>query len=281
MQRLYLIILILLLFGKQNFILQEVSALDSEELWKKKVEKQYNGQTEIFNDIDTSGIEKILIVSEPWKYWTNPDSTGLVFDLVKSIFENYGICVEIKYLPYDISIQKLLDNEADIAVGVYENEVKNIIYPKWNFAVDNISAVYLKKESISKWNCEKSIENMTCGFLNGYSYNKYFSVPIKIKEMETREELFNALNKGKIDFYLDSLVDIDDFFLRQNINRNDYCIGHLKNLKIYFGIQNTEKGKKIKEHWDNLFKKYFYNSSFRYYYEKWQKGYNFKVLQTE
>jgi len=267
------------------------SAANSSEEVKGKSEKTQNDlrfsnknnssenvKFEIIPNTDTTGIEKVLIMSESWKNWTNTDSTGLVFDLVNSIFSTYGIDVEINYVPYDVSVKNLIEKKTDIAVGVYENEIENIIYPKWNFTIDNISAVCLKNTN-TKWNGEKNIENKKCGYIKGYNYDKYFSVSILPVEKETRAELMSALDNHEIDFFLDTVIEIDDYFNSNNIVKNNYEIKHLKNLKIYFGFQNSKKGIKLKDHWDLMFKNYFYNGYFKKFYEKWQKDYNFKILQ--
>jgi len=222
----------------------------------------------------TQNKTNILVVSDRWETWTNDDSSGLVFDILKFIYDDTEYNIIIKYMSYDSSVNFVIEKKADIVVGVYENEIENVIFPKWHFEIDNISAVYKKNKNIA-WRNLETIKNNKCGFMKGYKYDKYLPVKFEIIEEEDRKILLEKLKNDEIDFYLDAAVDIYKTFKKTEIDTALFTdIKLLKTLKVYFCFADNEKGKLLANIWDSKYKSILFSDKrnlINNIYLKWRK----------
>ncbi len=223
---------------------------------------------------DTQYPINIRVASDQWENWTNADSSGLVFDLLQYIFSDTAkYMISVNYMPYIESTKMVIDGTADIVVGVYENEIPALLYPKWNFEIDNITAVYKKKKNI-QWNGAKSLEGKKSAFVTGYSYNKYLPVDFQYSEIEDRKIILQMLESDTIDFYLDAVYDINKNFHSNNFDTNLFEIKLIKELKCYFCFTNNDKGKMLAKIWDDTFKNIMFSNKrekMHSLYLKWRK----------
>ncbi|MBN1412149.1 MAG: transporter substrate-binding domain-containing protein [Spirochaetales bacterium] len=177
---------------------------------------------------------EIQIVTENWEDCTNEDETGLYFDILREVFTpEYDL--KITFMPYTQSVKKVQDKKADLFLGAYIGEVDKVIYPKWHFAADDVTVVFLKSH-IKKWNGEKSLKGQKVAWIRGYSYDDYLDVKMKIYLQDKRDLAFNLLNKKRVDFFIDNIYDIQATMEEMNLDPDNYRTELIKFLNLYFGF---------------------------------------------
>ncbi len=214
--------------------------------------------------------KSLTIASDVWENITNENNTGLIFDLADLIYKSNKILPKIKLTTYDESIKAVKQKKVDAAVGVYLNEQTGVIYPKFFYSQDDITACY-KKNKFSIKN-DKGLEEKKIGFVKGYGFDKYLSVKVNITENIERKELVDLLVNDKIDFYLDAIADINKTFADNKINKSDYEFVNLKILNLYIVFADNENGKYLAKVWDTEFKKALINNSLAPIYKKWKNA---------
>lgn len=203
--------------------------------------------------INVSAMEmnEISVQSEAWKHCSEPDGTGIFFDMLKLVYEPYRIGLKIKIVPYKRSIHNVKNEKIDLAVGAYPGEVANVIYPKWHFFVDDVSAVFLKSNPVT-WQGEQSLGNKKVVWLLGYSYEKYIQPPMKkVLEVNDQKMGFRLLESGYYDFYIGPAVMIGP-----DLDPSKFQMEFIKWIKMYMIFQKTPRGKRLAGIWDLEFKKH-------------------------
>lgn len=122
--------------------------------------------------------DTIFFVTEAWEEATNSDGTGIYWEMLRKIYNPKGIKIAFTIVPYERSIKMVQNKKADVAIGSYENEVENVIYPKWHFDADIVTA-FFKSKNIPVWNGEKSMSGKKVVWVRGYAYDEYLKIPVK------------------------------------------------------------------------------------------------------
>ncbi len=197
-------------------------------------------------------IRTIAVQTEEWKDCTEKKGSGLYFDLIREIYEPLGIRMKYEIVPYKRSIASVTHSKVDMAVGAYPSEVKDVIYPKWHFFVDDVSVVFMKKNHAG-WHGEESLRDKRLGWLLGYSYNKYIKVPLKsVFETSKQKTAFDMLTNDRLDYFVGPAIMIEP-----ELDRNRFEMKFLKWIKMYTVFQNSTRGALLSKIWDSRFEKLF------------------------
>lgn len=197
-------------------------------------------------------ITSIIVATENWNDATNPDGSGLYWDILEEIYTPEGIKIRKINTTYDGSVRLLKTKKADALIGSYHNEIADGLYPKNHFAADVVDVV-AKKGRVENWAGEKTLKGRRAGWVKGYAYDNYLSVPVVKVEVFNRAAGLRILKNGRIDFYLDAAGDLEDFFKRHQALKQDYDIWFLKNLKLYIVFTKDERGRRLATIFDKRF----------------------------
>jgi len=224
----------------------------------------------------------ILVVTESWQNGTNVDGTGLYFDIIRAIYEPKGYTVKYKIMPYNRSTNLVKKGDADIVIGVYAGELDGVLFPKWHFSSDLISAFFLKGSS---WEGEKSLNNKKVVWMRGYSYDSYISTPMKFSEVDDRAIALQLLKSKRIDYFLDSPDDTLDFIKSSSSSKSpklvftpsDFEVKKVKALNMYTCFVKSEKGAHLVKLWDKEIQKLISSGKIKELFKKWDQidYYNF------
>lgn len=222
------------------------------------------------NILAAQNIKEIFIVSENWDKYTNKDGSGLYFDIARVIYEPLDIKVKIGIYPYSRTSQMVKRKLADAWLGSYIDEEDYAIYPKYYFDKDIITAMF-KKNKFLKFKGQNSLKDKNIGWIRGYDFNKYIDVDIKKHERNNRKAILLSLSKDRFDIFLDDKYDMEDAIKKLNFDTSEYNFVELFNFKLYPAFRKDETGKKLKEIWDNRFKKLINDGSLKKLYIKHNK----------
>jgi ABC-type amino acid transport substrate-binding protein len=199
-------------------------------------------------------ITEISIVSDYWENCTNPDGTGMYWDIYRAVFEPAGIKLKISGRSYTATMEMVRQKNADAAVGAYLNEVKGVLYPKNHFGVDAVAVVYRKDRGVD-WKGEPSLAGKNIAWIKGYSFDEYLTVPVKKMELEDRAPVAKMLDGNRIDFFMDAYADIMAMVEKKTLDPAKYDVKIVKKLNLYLVFANNDRGRKLLELFDTNIQK--------------------------
>ena len=170
-------------------------------------------------------------------------------------------------MPYKRTVEQVRKQKGDAWLGSYANEVDFAIYPKWHYDTDNVVA-FFKKKAVNKWSGEASLKGKKVGWLRGYAFDDYFKVKVKKRELNSRESALRMLRKGRIDFFVDADVEINNVIRKQKFDKSGYRMETILTLNLYLAFANTSRGKKLAEIWDQRIMELHNSGKLKVLYEK-------------
>lgn len=197
-----------------------------------------------FSSFAMEKITEITIASDEWENCTNPDGTGMYWDIFRTVFETAGIKVKPMMRSYTATMEMTKQKKADAAVGAYINEVNGVLYPKSHFGVDVLAVTYRKDKGID-WRGEQTIAGKNIAWIKAYSFDKYLAVPVKKVEIEDRTGVAKLLDNNRIDYFMDAYADIMDMVGKRTLDPTKHEVKILKKLNLYLVFTNNEKGKQL------------------------------------
>lgn len=195
----------------------------------------------------------ILAVSEEYTGASQSDGKGLYWDLIRAVYEPEGYQVQTDTMPYARSVRLVKTNKADLWCASYEEE-EPVNYPVTPMDSDNVNAIY-KKGKIDGTLKTKALDGKKVGWIIGYAYNEYIpDSKMNFQEVKSRKIGFNLMEKDRIDVFLDSGVEIDDYISSAKFDMTNYEIAPMLELKMYMAFRPDERGKMLAELWDKRVK---------------------------
>lgn len=134
-----------------------------------------------------------------WYDYTNEDGTGIYFDVLRAVFPNDKL--SINHMPFSQSHEKFNQNEIDIVIGVYKDELPNAYFPKWH--LDNeypITAYFTKELDISR---PSDLIDKRFVWLEGYHFERYLSSRFKPQKVTSIEAGLTMINNRNADVFID------------------------------------------------------------------------------
>ena len=194
---------------------------------------------------------EINLISEEWEGGTNKDGTGLYWDIFRKIYEPAGIKVNYRIQSYVASVKLVQQEKFDALVGAYLKEIEGLVYPKFPFGADQVTAVFLKNANVN-WQGELSLEGQRVGWIQGYSYDKYLRYKVQKTELSRRDHGFSQLKSERLDFYLDAAEDIKRELQRESLKSEPtpYRTEPLMKLSLYLVFTNNDRGKRLAKIFD-------------------------------
>lgn len=212
------------------------------------------------------GAQNISVATESWEDCTNRDGTGLYLDILRAVFEPVGYGLDIQYVPYARSTHLVQAQRADVVIGPYEGELEKVIYPRWHYDNDDVSVVYRKGDS---WMGEESFRGKKVAFMRGYAYNEYFDVPFEVTEVDSRETGYTLLEKGRVDFFIDAVYEIDTY-REAHGGFSQFEVKHAKWLPMYFCFADNAKGRELADLYDRRFQELLDQGKIKALFDQWE-----------
>ena len=222
----------------------------------------------------TTSTKEILVVSEPLPGLTNPDGTGLYWDMLRAIYEPQGITVKIEAVPLKRALAMIADQTADAMLGHYRGDSNDVIFPQWHYSTQNISAIFKKGSLI--WNGPQSLAGKRVAWVRGADYDKYLTVPVLGEEKSDHIGPLLMLNAGRIDAFLDDRTELlktfqlsADRLKKDGFERDQYQIENVLELKLYPAFADTPRGRKLAEIFDDRMPQLLSSGKLKAVFEQW------------
>lgn len=205
-----------------------------------------------FAHADKSALSPIKLASEMWEGKTNPDGSGLFWDLIRETFKLANIDIEFEIVPYARSTSMVRNGHADAWVASYMDEEDWAVYPKHHFDVDSVIAL-ISAEMAKDWKGQTSLQGKRVAWVRGYDYDQYLTVTVNKMEVDTRESGLALIRRERIDAFIDDKDDLTTEINSLGFNMEGHVFKDLMELPLYLGFAPNERGRELSRIFDQHF----------------------------
>ncbi len=221
-------------------------------------------------------LERVRIAADHWPEYTEPDGSGLGFDIMREVFAGTGIRVEFEIMPY-LRCQGLVKRgEFDLFMDSYEHEVEGVHYPRWHYDLERVSALGLASRPLPQF---ERAEQYLLVWRRGYSFNKYAPAARNFREISTGESVLKILDRGHADYYISNEEDMD-ILLRESRQSQRYRYITFAHLKLFPAFTDSERGRALAAVYDRRMDEPVRRGTLKRYSRQWDEPYPFKDGQA-
>ncbi len=216
-------------------------------------------------------IKNIKIVTPEWEACTHKDGTGLFFEIVRNVYEPEGIKMEYEFVPWKRAVYIVEEKkEADAYLSrMKDSDHLAPDYPLW---VEYAAAVF-RKDHIGEWKGIATLSGKTAVWMRGYDYHTEKRIAdVKLKkwdEIDKPEQAWRLVEKGRYDFYIDALLDIEQYVRKNKVNMESYHIGIIWGEPSYMIFAKTLKSAKLIEIYNRRIIELFKSGELKKIFNKW------------
>ncbi len=200
-------------------------------------------------------IKVVRHATESWGGYTNKDGTGIYHELLRAVFGEFGVKVEINYVPLKRAVAMVKAGKADITGGFSKDERNFARYPIYE---TGFSALYLKK-AIANWKGVESLKGLR--LVSPPATAREFKLPLV--EMDSRVQAVRMLLKGRADAYVDLTPILKDFYQTGQMiasneieseadrsfefDKSKLDLQMINLVRLYMVFSDSERGNKLRE----------------------------------
>lgn len=211
---------------------------------------------------------EIIMASEEWTNATNRDGTGLYWDIFRKVYEPVGIKTKFIIQSFNGSVSLVKKKRVDAAVGIYPEMIQGALFSRYPFTKDYVLVLF-KKNRVTQWNGQKTLQDKKVAWLRGYAYDKYLEVPVVKEELDRREDILRRLDQDHVDFFMDSRNDMESVLNQGIIEVSRYTVETVLDLDRYLVFANNTKGRILKEIFDHRFPRLVQSGEIEKLFAKW------------
>jgi len=224
----------------------------------------------LFNSQSLAAQSNVIhLVGEPFPPATNTDGTGQQFEFVKALYQPLGYEFVTHVFPYKRAIKRVESGQADIIIGIFQQNSLNLLYSMIPHDADNLFVIYPGKSAIH-WQGVSSLmdRHITVTLGTKFPFEQYLTgIRYSLDEVSSRKQALEKLMHQRTDFIIDTEGSYTTPPYIENHNRLlTQKIGY---IGIYAAFSNTKKGQALKKIWDSEFISFFMSAKARNIYQKW------------
>lgn len=220
--------------------------------------------------------EPIKVASAHWREFSEPGGSGVYLNLIKQSFGNHQIEFDVGSFARAKRLFK--NNKADILVGVYKDDdtlLTDTLYPKYHLDFEfPIVAIYNPRTT--KLRHSEDFKSLTVGWYEEYAYDRFVPVHGQSYRFADIIKALDLLESGKVDVVVDHIYNLDERQLK--IFKTIELHGQ---MPIWVVFQNTEKGKRLKAHFETSFEQLYKSKALKQIYGEHYDHANFSSLFEE
>jgi polar amino acid transport system substrate-binding protein len=214
-------------------------------------------------------ITTIHIVTPAWEDWTNEDGTGVYFELVRAVYEPVGITMTYEILPWKRARAKVIAGEADAILSNYDDD--DMLMPRYPLDVER-TAVVFNKDTIPNWEGVASFEGKKFVWLRGYDYHvdtDLEGLQYKWYEVDEYAQAWSMLEKGRVEFYMDALGDIEAYIEAHAVEMTPYRVETVWTDNAYIALTKSARGAQLAEMYDQRIPELLASGTLQQIFEAW------------
>lgn len=229
-------------------------------------------------------VDRIRIITPMWEGQTNPDGTGLFFEIIRRVFAPEGIQMAYEFAPWKRAqiLVKTGKKDAMLCVWAHHARQEGQLIPRYPMYIEHTAAVY-KKASIPKWGGIQSLDQRRLVWLRGYDYHREKQMepvrPSGYQEVDSHEEAWLQLNLDRFDVYMDALIDIDGYIRTHGIDMAMYGKQILWSEKAYPAFSDSDRSRDLIRIFDRQIRILLDTGELKKIYEQWKQPFDDRYWQ--
>lgn len=218
-------------------------------------------------------IEEVVSTSPAWDTFTQKDGNGLYHEVLRAVFAQYNISVRHKYSKSSRSEELVVQNVADM-MTCDDKTLPPLVMGRYPMYVNDYY-VFFKKDRIGPWKGQESLRDKEILSQPTYYDQRNFSVPVRVKDIQTGAQALAMILMDRSDFYVDDLTLIKQSLKENSIKFDNIDFDTQKvGTRSYHPLFNTtERGLAIKKMYEDGIYKLHKAGKLKPIYEKW--GYDY------
>ena len=147
----------------------------------------------------------------PYEYSEDRKPTGILVEIVETIFRKADIQLVLKYLPFKRAFTEAKHGQIDGLFNFYKNDNRLIYFDYSDAVIENPLVFFVRKDSAISFTKLKDLRGLKIGVMRGYTYGDDFdaSVYFTLDEANSHTSNFKKLLYGRVDAYpCDKMVGI-------------------------------------------------------------------------
>lgn len=223
----------------------------------------------LVNAAPSGAPSQIQLVSEVWPKHTNANGTGLVWDVLQQVFAPLGIKVQIRNEPYSRALGLALRGQADAVVGLYHQEIEGLVYPRWPYAEDAVTALGLARLPVPS---VKTLANYRLLWMRGYGFQNYLPGLSNYREVQRRDGVIAMLHEGRADYFIDDDDELNGM-LASVPDPEVFRLSPLQYLSLYIAFAQTADGRALAKLYDQRMDVLVHSGQLRAIFQRWNDHY--------
>ncbi|MCL1043370.1 transporter substrate-binding domain-containing protein [Shewanella marisflavi] len=194
---------------------------------------------------EPSQAEVIKVVTGNWPGYSTPDGDGYYLALMRKVFPTPQWQLQVDYVPFSRAIHMVKQQQVDVGLGFYIDEVNPEYYSDLPVEVDQVDAA-LTPELAAIWQDINSLKRKKVKAMLEYRYDTFIKVPMYYEEGSDLLQMLNHVNAGQIDAVLDYKRSLQGLASKLKRPQQYVIKENVLNPEVFFVFPQTEKGKRLK-----------------------------------
>ncbi|MBI9090477.1 MAG: transporter substrate-binding domain-containing protein [Desulfobacterium sp.] len=219
-------------------------------------------------------LRDIKVVTPLWHDQTNPDGSGLFFDIVRTVYAPVGITMTYDFVPWKRAKKMVGANLADAMLCIWKEDAgrERLLLPRYPLFVE-FPAVVFKADAIPDWQGIASLNEKRVLWLLGYDYHlsrQFKDIRFKVwHEVRTRDRALLLLESGRYDACIDALIDMKKELAINGSDPAPFRLEVLQGEKSYVGFARTLKSQRLMAIYDHRIQELLRSGVLKRIFEKW------------
>ncbi|HET9241546.1 MAG TPA: transporter substrate-binding domain-containing protein [Oligoflexus sp.] len=202
-----------------------------------------------------------------WEGYVNGEGKGLYVDLVKQVFRAKGITVKRETVPWKRALHNVQVGKADFTGGTtpipgYYISRQPLIQG-WEVIFQRKGA--LKPPVIDRLQSKIGVWPM--GYIDEFPQD--IKEHLKGHEIASREQGIRMVLSGRVDYYLDNLVQLSDTLDLIPGSRDEFECAEIFSDTLYMLFTKNNRGRKLRDLYDEEIERLAKTDALAKIYEKW------------
>ncbi|MBU0651171.1 transporter substrate-binding domain-containing protein [bacterium] len=186
----------------------------------------------------------------PYEFENKGKPSGVLVDIVETIFKRAEISLKLKYLPFKDAYEQTINGQIDGVFDLYKTEerLKYFDYTEW--IIKNPLMFFVRKDSDIQFNRPADLKGLRIGIMPGYTYGTEFDESELFVKEESETHLANMkkLVMGRIDaFVCDKLVGLSVAIKNNLMSELKILPSPLRIMDGYIGFTKGKCQKEIEK----------------------------------
>ena len=193
-------------------------------------------------------------------------------DIFETVFGPVGVQMQVRFMPYKISIMRAREKACDLAMGGYMNQYTDLLYPLWPTEVEEVTVAYAAG---AKFQNHRSFIGKKIAWMQNYAFELHLSADIDYTEVRSEVLGLRMLKRGSIDYFIDYKRSINSAAALSGIDLSAYKLSPVPKLSLpsYPMFRHDDRGATLIALYDRRMAEIHKDGTLRQLIEKYELGY--------